>query len=686
MYIPTSFFGAGQGCITATGGITGSYISGGILWKYHQFDASTYTTSSFNVISGSTLYGKLLIVGGGGSGGAGGGTNLGTTAAGGGGAGGVVYYEQFPILTGSYSINVGKGGTGVFGQAVGGTYIANQGNNGATSSVQFPYGAYPPFSSSLLTAYGGGGGGVAGNGVSGNPIPGAGGASGGGNAQGNASSGYLPSIDSSSCISGFGNIYGGPQGNFGGSIPSDVYLGFNTGWMVTGGGGAGDASLSVLNTGGANGSPTKTDGGNGIQNNIDGTLKWYAGGGASNSSTYGASGAGYGAAQGPSASWGGGSNAILGSTGGAYSADGGGGVIIFAYPLCPFANDCVTTTGNALNTSATLYFINCYTNVTTSLAINPYTTASVCSRPFAQYPYIVGTGATLTTGSSCTSQTITLQQTASIAVPYYAFNSAFSPYTASYQIKYINNGVAYTGSISGAAITPGIKPIVQTLYRTQDVMQNGYNPASVFYEWAGPIPGGCPTFAYAAGAGSSSILYPSGGEAWYVNVTNTNIYSDLPSSSAAFFYYVNESGSLINDSVAFGQTKTILTQTPITSMNFSSTTFDNESKINYTPISKFSGSVTVPQYLVPGNTQKHRFTMKMVNKNTFSYTSSYSQVAAATTLDINGNYSASVTGGSFNVIGSTYTMDAYNLPFQLATNESVGSSNCNTWITNIQAL
>ncbi len=398
MYIPVSFFGAGQGCITATGGVTGSYISGGVLWKYHQFDANTFTTSSFNVLSGSNLNGKLLIVGGGGSGGAGVGSG---GATGGGGAGGVVYYDQFPIITGSYQVVVGRGGEGVYGYALVGTYIANVGLNGTTSSVQFPYGAYPPFTSSLLTAYGGGGGGVAGLGVtaSNGVVAGQGGASGGGNAQGQASAGYLPSLDSSSCIAGYGDIYNGPQGNFGGSIPQDVYLGFNTGYMITGGGGAGAPSLSVLYNSGSNGSPAKSDGGIGRLFDITGTPSYYAGGAGGSSSVYGASNNGLGANN-----WGGGGKGRLtySPNPSIYSDSGVGGVVIFAYPLCPFSNDCTTYTGTAAAAGATLTYINCYTNVTTSVDINPYESASVCSRPFVQYPYITGTGATLVSGAACT--------------------------------------------------------------------------------------------------------------------------------------------------------------------------------------------------------------------------------------------------------------------------------------------
>lgn len=399
MYIPVSYFGGGEGCITATGGVTGSYVSGGVLWKYHKFDADNFESSSFNVISGSTLRGKLLVIGGGGSGGAGAGVL--NSAAGGGGGGGVVYYEQFPIITGTYNLVVAKGVPGVYAFDVLGTEIANAGNTGRYSSVQTPFGPYTPFTSSLIIAFGGGGGGVAGDGVTASfgLIPGAGGASGGGNAQN--VNGYAIASSSNFAGDGFGGINLNDQGNFGGSIPADS-VGFNTQFMVTGGGGAGAASLSVLDTGGSGGSPQFTDGGDGLQFDMDGTASYYAGGGGSFScvkatnSGYTNSGLGAG-------NWGGGSRGI-GDTNG-FSDSGSGGLIIFSYRLCPFANDCRTYTAYASSSGATIYFVDCYTNLPTSKSVAANQSSTICSRPFVQYPYITGTGASLVQSGSCTINT-----------------------------------------------------------------------------------------------------------------------------------------------------------------------------------------------------------------------------------------------------------------------------------------
>ena len=401
MYIPVSYFGGGEGCITATGGVTGSYVSGGVLWKYHKFDADNFESSSFNVISGSTLRGKLLVIGGGGSGGATGGST--TVAAGGGGAGGVVYYEQFPIISGSYNLVVAKGVPGAYGFRRGDDAIANNGNDGRYSSVQTPFGPYTPFTSSVIIAFGGGGGGVAGYGVTASygVQPGFGGASGGGNAQND--NGYAIASSSNFAGDGFGGINLNDQGNFGGSIPADT-VSFNTSFMITGGGGAGASSLSVLDTGGAGGSPQYTDGGDGLQFDIDGTSSYYAGGGGSYSSQKsgndGYTNDGLGAN-----TWGGGGRAERGGIG-QFSESGSGGLIVFAYRLCPFSNDCTTYTGYAGASTATINFIDCYTNLPMSKSVNAGQSSSVCSRTFAQYPYITGTGASLQSGSSCNSKTI----------------------------------------------------------------------------------------------------------------------------------------------------------------------------------------------------------------------------------------------------------------------------------------
>ena len=131
MYIPSSFFGSQDACISAStsytagsGSITsGSFVSQSITWSYIQFENTHVSdnddlriafSASLNILSGSTGRAKVLIVAGGGGGG---GTSCmefgdcGKFAGSGGGGGGVVYYDNFPLSSGSYEIVVGDGGT-----------------------------------------------------------------------------------------------------------------------------------------------------------------------------------------------------------------------------------------------------------------------------------------------------------------------------------------------------------------------------------------------------------------------------------------------------------------------------------------------------------------------------------------------------------------------------------------------
>jgi len=279
MYIPSSFFGAQNSCFTVTttkisgsGAISsGSFVSGGFTWDYYRF-ANTVDTvidsssaaplvfrASINILSGSTSQAKLFLVGGGGAGGHGTGSVVSgfpETAGGGGGGGGIVYYDQFPLSSGSYTIEVGAGG----GNALNGF---TQGRQGGDTTFQYKI-PYTPFTSSILTAYGGGKGGY----VTGYPDginQGVSGGSAGGAVVSYNQTGFGTLIQAG--FDGFGGINGENQGNDSGVISASV-----DGPKATGGGGAGAASPSLP--------PNITSkGGDGALYNLTGTALYYAGGG-----------------------------------------------------------------------------------------------------------------------------------------------------------------------------------------------------------------------------------------------------------------------------------------------------------------------------------------------------------------------------------------------------------------------
>lgn len=235
----------------------------------------------------------VLIVGGGG----GGGTSTAFTNAGsgGGGAGGYVFRQNYDIssLSSPVSIIVGNGGNpGALGNF--------SGSNGGNSSFANLIGL-------------GGGGGIGGNGA------GNAGGSGGGSREGAGGAGLQPLHATMG------------QGNNGGISSASP-----AGAAASGGGGAGSAGQNRTGMAGEAGG----NGGLGLQNNISGTLQFYAGGGgggaAQTTTPVGIGGSGVGGngandniaptpgLNGTGSGGGGGNNSRQG-------AAGGGGIVIIRY-------------------------------------------------------------------------------------------------------------------------------------------------------------------------------------------------------------------------------------------------------------------------------------------------------------------------------------------------------------------
>lgn len=110
MYIPLTFEGALQKCLSASSSLQGTFVSGGVQYGFHRIISS----GSFEVFNGS-LQAQLLVVGGGG----GGGTVSAGNASGGGGGGQVKYFPTQQFYAGTYNIVIGAGGAE--GGGIGGT-------------------------------------------------------------------------------------------------------------------------------------------------------------------------------------------------------------------------------------------------------------------------------------------------------------------------------------------------------------------------------------------------------------------------------------------------------------------------------------------------------------------------------------------------------------------------------------
>jgi hypothetical protein len=246
----------------------------------HSGGTEAQTTYSITVARNTIC--DILVVGGGGGGG--------SRHGGGGGAGAVIYSTNITLTAGTYTIGVGKGGTGKVG-GDGGT-TSGQGNKGEDSSISFN-------STNIYLAKGGGAGNHGPSSGNSNKDGGSGG--GGGDVAGFAVSTNIPS-----------GTYGNSGGIFTGAGGPETYAG-------GGGGGAGSSGNNATNVSGIGRSG---NGGNGIQISITDTNVYYGGGGGGGTYTDANNIAGTGGLGGGGAGSKGAAAAISGTAG---TGGGGGG-------------------------------------------------------------------------------------------------------------------------------------------------------------------------------------------------------------------------------------------------------------------------------------------------------------------------------------------------------------------------
>ena len=237
-YAPTGWRNvASLGTITATGGTKIPSTTSGNGYIYHVF---LYPNTDNFTVSAGTGNIELLLVAGGGSGGNSGPNYI---NGGGGGAGGVAYAPEYPVLPGTYPINIGSGGVSPYPMDP--TNPARYGGNTTFTD---------PVAPRTITALGGGAGGSGGPGYAGERggnQGAAGGSSGGGAGWGTPPSGIAAAAATQPGQPTFGGLVN-HYGNTGG--PSgDPTAGSGVGG---GGGGAGTPAPPNVDRGGQlNGPP-----------------------------------------------------------------------------------------------------------------------------------------------------------------------------------------------------------------------------------------------------------------------------------------------------------------------------------------------------------------------------------------------------------------------------------------------
>jgi hypothetical protein len=314
-----------------------------------------------------------LVVGGGGGGG---------DTGGGGGGGGQVKTGSVSLLSGSFGVTIGNGGTG-------GTSAGTPASNGGTTTLSLP---------TPVVSIGGGGGGM---GLS--PNGSSGGNGGGG---GHLNNGNPPGVGGTAAVGGFA---GGNANN------------------VIGGGGGG--------AGGVGGSATGSNGGIGVSSSISGSATFYGGGGGGGSWQVGTGGGQGGQGGGGSggtalsplatsgaANTGGGGGGSGNSQSTAVSKNGGSGIVIVRYLGSPSGTGgTITQSGgytiHTFNSNGTFAFNN------PSSAVVPNVT--VCGSTSATFTGTVAAGLTLDWYNAASGGTLLSQGTLTYTTPALAATTTY---------------------------------------------------------------------------------------------------------------------------------------------------------------------------------------------------------------------------------------------------------------------
>jgi hypothetical protein len=218
-FTPTSFF-AQTGTLSFSGGVTGSYTSGGINYGFTKF------TSSATLVVGANTDVDIFVVGGGGSG----------DRTGGGGGG--ILYTSTKLYKGTYDVKVGLGGVnGTNGQsssisANGYVYQALGGTSTGLSGEPTQYSAGANSDCGGANLAGGGGASAAINGYDSTCIPSATG--------GNGGEGLIFSLD------GTPNVYSSGGGGRGRSTSGGFASGGGGGTNAGNGGSFPQAATSAV--------------------------------------------------------------------------------------------------------------------------------------------------------------------------------------------------------------------------------------------------------------------------------------------------------------------------------------------------------------------------------------------------------------------------------------------------------
>ena len=218
-------------------------------------------------------------------------------------------------------------------------------------------------------------------------------------------------------------------------------------------------------------------------------------------------------------------------------------------------------------------------------------------------------------------------------------------------------------------------------YTTNTVANWGIIPVcldanySTNLDFAATLPAGGAYFCTAAISGTIGInCYPqTGPEAWYIDVT----YQGSGGDRGTFYYnYIDQNGVIINDTLSFGETKRIISQSnPLTQRSFSSAF---QYYISWTTVSKFPGQVLVYPYKdIAG---EYTMTLKRGDSaGTASIFPTFSYESMSVNYTTTNSGSFSLANPAPTGIGSQLVLGTINPPLEIPGNNGRIPPSC--WMT-----
>jgi hypothetical protein len=268
--------------------------------------------------------------------------------------------------------------------------------------------------------------------------------------------------------------------------------------------------------------------------------------------------------------------------------------------------------------------------------------------------------------------------TASSLSRYFALNNINTGVTYSF------NGTTYkVDTPIGSNINEGLNTasyleVVQDLSSEQSFNQpfTSTTFGGITSYWVGPKLAGQPFFASATGSGLNNYQYDGQGEAWYMDVTYIGGES-VPGGNCTdlgtyYFYYVNQDGIIINDTLNYGETKRIISQTAALYFYVDGPTgLNNPNWITWTYVSRYTGNVTPYPYrdkaanytlTVKRVTGRNTTTCATLNYTYVNYT--YIPTGSLGVNSLSGAYSQS--SAQVTTLNTQFNVSSYSIPLMVA--------------------